>query len=192
MDIDGGRRIALFRERLQKRGYTMSEPLVLNAVDFGVPQYRERLFVVGNRLGKEFELSIPPETVKRRNAIDVLAHVPEDAHNHVPRDHAVASILRYRALKFGAREQLGRVDRLHPFRPSKTVIAGGTKGGGRSHLHPFVPRTLTVRECARLQTFPDSHIFTGPSARQFTQVGNAIPPLLAYHMAASVYRSVFC
>lgn len=81
---------------------------------------------------------------------------------------------------------MGRVDRLSPYLPSKTVIAGGTKGGGRSHLHPYTPRTISVRECARLQTFPDSYVFTGSTARQFTQVGNAVPPLLAYKFALAI------
>ena len=80
---------------------------------------------------------------------------------------------------YGKRETLGRVDRLDPTLPSKTVIAGGTRGGGRSHLHPEIPRTLSVRECARLQSFPDDFVFCGSPARQFTQVGNAVPPVLA-------------
>ncbi|HJN14519.1 MAG TPA: DNA cytosine methyltransferase, partial [Armatimonadota bacterium] len=74
---------------------------------------------------------------------------------------------------------------------SKTVIAGGDSGGGRSHLHPFAARTMTVRECARLQTFPDEYFFTGPMGRQFTQVGNAVPPLLAEHVARSLLASAF-
>ena len=77
-----------------------------------------------------------------------------------------------------------------PMLPSKTVIAGGTKGGGRSHLHPYYPRTLSVRECARLQTFPDSYEFVGSVARQFTQVGNAVPPLLAYKLALSLKEAL--
>jgi DNA (cytosine-5)-methyltransferase 1 len=94
-------------------------------------------------------------------------------------------------LNYGQRDQLGRVDRLNPFLPSKTVIAGGTKGGGRSHLHPYSPRTLSVRESARLQTFPDNYVFVGPSARQFTQVGNAVPPLLAYRIAHEIYNQYY-
>ena len=93
-------------------------------------------------------------------------------------------------LGYGKRDNLGRVDRLNPFLPSKTIIAGGTKGGGRSHLHPYSPRTLSVRESARLQTFQDSYIFTGSAARQFTQVGNAVPPLLAYKLAIKL-KSAF-
>ncbi len=84
-------------------------------------------------------------------------------------------------------DQLGRVDRLDPRKPSKTVIAGGVKGGGRSHLHPEVPRTLSVRECARLQSFPDDFVFLGSTARQFTQVGNSVPPILAAQIARAVW-----
>ena len=107
------------------------------------------------------------------------------------REHSAESVLRYMELAYGARDQLGRVDRLDPSRPSKTIIAGGTKGGGRSHLHPYFPRTLSVRESARLQTFPDDYLFTGPVARQFTQVGNAVPPVLAAQLAIAVRNCYF-
>ncbi|MEO5335186.1 MAG: DNA cytosine methyltransferase [Magnetococcus sp. YQC-5] len=94
-------------------------------------------------------------------------------------------------LDYGKRDQLGRVDRLDSTLPSKTVIAGGTNGGGRSHLHPEIPRTLSVRECARLQTFPDDYVFIGASARQFTQVGNAVPPVLGAQIGLAVRDSYF-
>ena len=112
--------------------------------------------------------------------------MPQNLPNHETRNHVESSIIRYRKLKFGERDQRGRVDRLDPRKPSKTVIAGGTGGGGRSHLHPFIARTLTVRECARLQTFDDEYIFKGSMSRQFTQVGNAVPPLLAEHIARHI------
>lgn len=48
-----------------------------------------------------------------------------------------------------------------------------------------------MRECARLQTFPDDYVFVGPTARQFTQVGNAVPPVLAAQIAESIAKSVF-
>ena len=94
-------------------------------------------------------------------------------------------------LAYGSRDQLGRVDRLDPAKPSKTIIAGGNAGGGRSHLHPYIPRTLSVRESARLQTFPDNYIFTGSVARQFTQVGNAVPPVLGAQLAKAIKESYF-
>ena len=93
-------------------------------------------------------------------------------------------------LAYCERDQLGRVDRLNPAAPSKTVIAGGSHGGGRSHLHPDIPRTLSVRECARLQTFPDDYVFLGSAARQFTQVGNAVPPVLGAQLGLKL-REIF-
>lgn len=110
--------------------------------------------------------------------------------NHVTREHTAGSLERYMKLPYGSRDKLGRVDRLDPSKPSKTVIAGGMKGGGRSHLHPNFPRTLSVRECARLQTFPDDYEFMGAVARQFTQVGNAVPPLLAYKLGLALKEAL--
>jgi len=111
--------------------------------------------------------------------------------NHVTREHSAGSVLRYMMLNYGERDKLGRVDRLDPNLPSKTVIAGGSSGGGRSHLHPYIPRTLSVRECARIQTFPDDYIFKGPVARQFTQVGNAVPPVLGSQLGTAIFKSFF-
>ena len=50
---------------------------------------------------------------------------------------------------------------------------------GGVNLHPKIPRTLTVREMARIQTFPDDFIFKGSKSKQMVQVGNAVPPILA-------------
>jgi DNA (cytosine-5)-methyltransferase 1 len=107
------------------------------------------------------------------------------------REHKSESISRYKKLSIGERERLGRVDRLDPLKPSKTVIAGGSSGGGRSHLHPYLARTLSVREAARLQTFPDDYIFYGKNGRQFTLVGNAVPPLMAEILARKILKDCF-
>lgn len=184
LDVDGGKQLSVFCKELVEAGYRISTPVKLNAEQFGVPQRRERLFIVGHLGDTEW---IPPVPSSQRVPCGaVLTDDVEKFSNHEIREHKIASVLRYQILDFGKRDRLGRVDRLHPFLPSKTVIAGGLSGGGRSHLHPWVPRTLSVRECARIQTFPDKYIFTGPIARQFTQVGNAVPPLLAQRLAESI------
>lgn len=189
-DIDGGQQLSEARQILTAAGYTVEEPLILNAADYGVPQHRLRLFVVGVRGQKKFQ--IPRRDEEQIGCGAVLETAPGiDEANHATRSHSAASIRRYRELPYGARDQLGRVDRLDPTRPSKTVIAGGLNGGGRSHLHPEIPRTLSVRECARLQTFPDDYVFVGPTARQFTQVGNAVPPVLAARMAQALVASYY-
>lgn len=196
--VDGGAQLRLVLDQLQAHGYHVTPLETSNAANYGAPQFRERLIIWGSRTISNPALPTPTHAATGNlllSAFNTVAHalagMPTDLQNHVTREHSSASIARYRTLDFGQREQLGRVDRLDPRKPSKTVIAGGTSGGGRSHLHPFIARTLSVRECARLQTFDDEFIFTGSSARQFTQVGNAVPPLLAEHFARQIMQQEF-
>lgn len=188
-EIDNGKGLTKSLEKLSKIGYNISKPQVVNSADYGVPQKRLRLIIIGTRAKQKFEF--PEISLFQTPCFDVFAKPISNNENHITREHTAQSILRYMELDFGQRDHLGRVDRLNPFLPSKTVIAGGTKGGGRSHLHPYSPRTLSVRESARLQTFPDDYIFVGPSARQFTQVGNAVPPLLAFKLAFQIYNQFY-
>ena len=188
-DMDSGKQLALAIAMLQKENYEISEAEVYDASDYGVPQYRRRLIVVGSRVPGEFKMAPLRPPIGSGSVLSVVPGC--EAFSHDIRNHKVMSIARYMRLDYGQRDQLGRVDRLDPTRPSKTVIAGGSKGGGRSHLHPEIPRTLSVRECARLQTFPDDYRFVGSTARQFTQVGNAVPPILAAVLAKQIAMVYF-
>lgn len=183
-DVEGKIHQAL--DELAALGYHITTPTVLNAAYYGVPQNRRRWIAMGTRCGKAIETPVPNSTATPCGL--VLAQSLKGCTNHITRNHTATSILRYMRLDYGTRDKLGRVDRLDPSLPSKTVIAGGMKGGGRSHLHPIHPRTLSVRECARLQTFPDNYEFTGSTARQFTQVGNAVPPMLAFKLASEIRK----
>lgn len=188
-DLDNGEQLRSAIKKLAAAGYKVAEPKILDASHHGVPQQRLRLFLVGSRGRGEYK---PPHPLHYLvGSGSVLFQSTSEIPNNETREHLAGSLLRYMRLNYGARDQLGRVDRLNPMLPSKTVIAGGTAGGGRSHLHPEIPRTLSVRECARLQTFPDNYIFEGPSARQFTQVGNAVPPVLAAQVGKAIAESFF-
>lgn len=188
IDVDGGEQLERAYELLEKSGYRVHQPAILKADSYYVPQQRVRLFIVGSRKGKEFS---PPIPSSRSLAVSSVFKISmKNIENHITREHSAESILRYMMLDYGSRDKLGRVDRLDPSHPSKTVIAGGSAGGGRSHLHPYIPRTLSVRESARIQTFPDDYVFLGPVARQFTQVGNAVPPVLGAQLGQAIHNSL--
>lgn len=70
-------------------------------------------------------------------------------------------------------------------KPSRTIDTGH-----RNHFHYEYNRVPTVRENARLQSFPDNFIFTGTRTQQYRQVGNAVPPLLGYHLAISIKKII--
>lgn len=82
-----------------------------------------------------------------------------------------------------------RYGRLEKTGLSSTILTKCDPHWG-AYFHPTQDRTLTVREAARLQSFPDRFQFTGPRVEQFRQVGNAVPPVLAHAVAQSVARSL--
>ena len=187
-EFDDNELIANALNDLRNIGYRIESPKILDAAYFDVPQHRKRWIVLGTRGHKS--ISYPKPSPEPMSCGSIFCKPINNIPNHITRMHKADSVLRYMILAPGQRDHLGRVDRLDPTKPSKTVIAGGVKGGGRSHLHPFIPRTISVRECARLQTFPDRYTFTGTTARQFTQVGNAVPPMLAYKLASKIKEAI--
>ena len=76
--------------------------------------------------------------------------------------------------------------RLHNDRPASTMVPGHNA----FPIHPTLDRTLTIREVARIQTFPDSHIFVGPIINRGWQVGNAFPPMLASVIGNRLLRTI--
>lgn len=176
----------------------------LNACDFGVPQFRDRIFIIGSRDGREVS-SIEPITHERsdlftnglrwRTAGDALKNLPKlgdkAAHNHVGRQHSERIIQRYDQMAFGERDRHTRINRLDPNRPSYAIIVGSNAGGGKGHVHPFEPREVTPRESARMQCFPDWWWFSGSSRHPIRQVGNAVPTLLAFAVGREVMAQIF-
>ncbi|WP_170922630.1 DNA cytosine methyltransferase [Nesterenkonia sp. PF2B19] len=179
---------------LEAQGYQFAYG-VLNAADFGVPQARRRLVVIGLREGKP---SLPEPTHARKHVTvrDAIADIDgefDEDWSHTPPKHAAHVAERWSELGPGETDPNYRRARLDPDKPATTIRAGGGYGPKGNHLagfhppiHPFQPRQLTVREAARLQSFPDTWILKGSKTAQGRQIGNAVPVKLAEAIAHQV------
>ena len=115
-------------EILQNAGYSVANPIVVNAADYGVPQKRMRTMIVGRRKGN---FVFPAKITKHIPSGGSVFKKPiVSKESNIPRNHKAESIMRYMKLEFVQRDKQWRVDRLDPNLPSKTIIAGGTGGGG--------------------------------------------------------------
>jgi len=155
-------------------GYDVSAKLYL-AADYGVPQMRERVFIVGTRgRAKKFvppEATLKPESrITARQALDDLRAVPETIE---------ISHIWSRAKKSSG--QGGR--QLKPDRPADTMRA---ECHGNIQFHYELERRISMREAARIQSFPDNFHFKVGLRETERLIGNAVPPVLAWHIAKSV------
>ena len=155
-------------------GYDVSHQLY-HAADYGVPQSRERVFIVGTL--KNVEKFAPPEPellkenwITASQAIgDLESKEIDESVNHV---WSAANV---------SGEQGNR--RLIADRPGFTIRA---ECHGNIQFHYSLPRRISMREAARIQSFPDKFIFDSKLRETERQVGNAVPPVLAWHIAKSV------
>jgi len=203
--IHGGELYKNLIETLSFNGEYVVSACEYDAANFGIPQFRSRIIIIGSRAGtlvppmvsthttpqSLFNAHKPYQTVKQ-----VLTNMPQPGngsglYNHIGREHSQRIIDRYRALEFGERDSSTRINKLHPMRPSYTIIVGSDKGGGKGHVHPYQPREVTPRESARLQTFPDWWEFSGQGRHVIRQVGNAVPPLFGAQLANHVKKEIF-
>ena len=177
--------------------YTLYKKVV-KATECGVPQIRERLFIVGFRPDIDTATFSFPERATVAKGVDYPKLVPsrmalegvEGLPNHEIRIHTDAVRRRFEAVQWGERDRGSYCDKIDPSEPAHTIVIGSSAGGARPHIHPYEPRVITVRESARFQSFPDWYIFEGSSTEQYRQVGNAVPPLLAYEVTKKI-REVF-
>lgn len=174
----------------------------LNAVAYGAPQIRQRVVAVGFRTKKRWAAFGWPEPrfaasadeatdglPAPRTAAEALRQV-DGLPNHVLRKHGERVASRYSTVPPGGRDKADHTDRIHPARPSGTVLVGSGGGGGRPFIHPTEHRHITVREAARLQSFPDWWEFAGGATAAYRQVGNAVPPLMAKAIANKVQSAL--
>src|SRR5579859_451707 len=195
LTVNGGTDYQEVLKSFKHRYYPHIQTWRLNALDFGVPQDRSRVFLVGFRADVCWRRWIAPPTATHRPrgseenysdhrpsyryVEDVLRDIPEDLPNSERRVHGNKVRDRYTQVPPGGRDRVDHTDRLRWDAPSGTVLVGSSQGGGRPFIHPEEPRHLTVREAARLQAFPDDWVFNGTQTAQYRQVGNAVPPPLA-------------
>lgn len=168
---------------IQRLGYVV-EWRLMKSVNYGVPQMRERLFVVGHRGGWEFPKpsSRAPYTVGEALGDLAYAVTPETKFLTKSMDEYVA--------RYELKSKCIRPRDLHLNQPSRTVTCRNLSGATADMLRVRLPdgrrKRITVREGARLQSFPDWFQFYGSEASRFNQIGNAVPPLLAKALATSV------
>lgn len=206
---------------------------ILDSADYGVPQKRKRLFIVGTKIeGKQFEFPIPTHVGKPTTVYDAISDLPDIydgiragdlpysketgitpyqklmREGNVVVGNNICRMSNERAKKVFVEMKPGdiymdlppEVRQILPFRedifhdrlkkldfkkPSWTILAHIGMDGYR-YIHPSEIRTLSVREAARIQSFPDKFKFNGNMREQYIQVGNSVPPLLANSLAEKV------
>lgn len=154
---------------------------ILNAADYGVPQTRQRVIIIGVRNDINFEYIYPLPTNSKNgkdglpewiSVSEAMAHIPDpDLPNDLP-NHV------YSKYKLNFNGYLGHRP-LDPDKPAPTVTARGDNKGGVVILpHPNGKRRMSCRELATVQSFPLNYEFCGNNSSVYRQIGNAVPPLL--------------
>lgn len=159
---------------------------VLNTADYGVPQTRERVIILGCRIDLGVHPNFPLPTHSEKGGFglkkwvsvgDALKSLPDPDQ---PNDIANHTYSKYK-LRFNGYLGNRTVD---PERPAPTVTARGDDRGGVVILHhPNNKRRMTCRELASVQSFPTDYIFSGTQTSVYRQIGNAVPPLLGKAIA---------
>ena len=242
----------LIQKQFSEAGYAIISDLknaVVDVSDYGVPQKRKRVIILGLRkeiygdqspilIKKFYEEILPSYKLEKKKTLrDAIGDLPglypaekvviydgrKTAHtiastvvkNHISRYHNQRDIQLFSMLaadiESGANQYLaiearkalytqhtGKTSNIHKYNvlkwnePSTTIPAHLCKDGLR-HIHPDSrqARTITVREAARIQTFPDDYEFIGAMTDQYKMIGNAVPPEFARRLALAVHQLIF-
>ncbi len=210
---------------IEKLGYNVDVG-VLNAVNFGVPQARERtIFICCKEKKIELPHNVIANPVTVRDAISDLAYLEsgegyfeqeyllqpmsdyqtlvrknsKKLFNHKASNHALIALQKLKMIPpekgreclpsnmIGKQQFNSTWGRLKWDAPSPTIDTRFDAASNGTNNHPFLHRAITPREAARLQSFDDSYIFYGTKVAVRTQIGNAVPPLLAKAIADKIY-----
>ncbi len=213
LNHDSGRTLKGMISILDELGYKVLEPKILKAIFYNVPQKRERLVLVGVRKDLEIEFEYPKPSKKIYNLTDALkkgdlfkCDVPDSAGTKYPlskkkildlvppggywRDLPLDIQKEYMQKSFflgGGKTGMAR--RISWDEPSLTLTCSPAQKQ-TERCHPDETRPFTVREYARIQTFPDDWKFAGPVSAQYKQIGNAVPVNLAKEIGVAVVKAL--
>ena len=203
--------LRMITRSLEKLGFVVRTK-VLDAADYGVPQFRRRLFVVGMR-GQAFRFPEathgPGRGLAYADSRSAVANAPSDEPNRAIVTYAKKPVLRPQPFDGMLVNGGGRPINLDE--PCQTIPASA--GGNRTHIvdeagvlveyHAHLMeggeprqgivegvRRLTVAESAAVQTFPPEHVILGRTSARYRQIGNAVPPRLAEAVAAALLEQV--
>ncbi len=164
---------------------------ILTASDFGVPQNRRRVLILGTRKDIKEPLVHPKPILKkeeRKTVRSAIGDLPEPKMKWLPGNNPQKDsngLLNHYGTKHKVKINGQMGNRATKWdQPSPTITGrGGGTGGPVIIPHPNLNRRMSVREYARLQSFPDEFVFFGSPTSQYRQIGNAVPWPLAYHVA---------
>ena len=210
---DKGRTLQIIKGTIKELGYTLVEPQVLKAINYMVPQKRERLILVAIRndyadkvkfewpspygrimtlrdafyAGALYATDVPASPCQKypENKRRVMAMVPEggdwrDLPEEIQKEYMGASF-------YLGGGKTGMARRLSLDEPSLTLTCAPAQKQ-TERCHPLETRPLSIREYARIQTFPDEWQFTGNLSTQYKQIGNAVPVNLAWAVGRAIMR----
>lgn len=204
---DKGQTINNMLDIFKEQGYTVQKK-VLNAWDYGVPQKRERLILIGvrNDLAGKIEFDFPIQHKYKPVLRDILLDCPHSEGSRyseskteifelvppggywrdIDKDIAKDYMKSCWHMEGG---RTGILRRLSLDEPSLTVLTSPSQKQ-TDRCHPLEARPFTIRENARCQSFPDDWVFCGSVGQQYKQVGNAVPVKLAYAIATKIRESL--
>jgi DNA (cytosine-5)-methyltransferase 1 len=183
-NMEHGEVFKLILSDFEKMGYVVKYK-VMNAADYGVPQTRQRVIIVGVRNDIDFDYEYPTPTNDKNGKEHPIWISVSEALKGIPDPDEPNDVLNhtYSKYKLHFNGYLGHRP-LDPDKPAPTVTARGDNKGGVVILpHPNGLRRMSCRELATVQSFPLDFEFVGTNSSIYRQIGNAVPPLLAKAVA---------
>ena len=203
---DKGKTLDSLTELFSNGGLYEIQYKVLNAGNYGVPQKRERIIIVGTRSDLNLKYEFPSPVSEKVFLKDALKNVPPSEGERYSEDkkrvlemvppggcwvdlpEEIQKAYMGKAFNSGGGRR-GMARRLSMEEQCLTLTTSPAQKQ-TERCHPMETRPLTVREYARIQTFPDDYEFCGSMSKKYKQIGNAVPVTLADHLAQSVKKTL--